>query len=178
LKELQYDPNASSSTKSSSTATDKDLRTVETAFKDRLVKLKTTAELEQAEARFVARMEEVQVKEMRKAIFAPNLTSMVLSSILELQREFPVSASEREAMEADDDDEEDDENVGEGGVLSGKRKSGSSHKGVPSNKRSKTNKGVKNLNFRYLMRIIQHIGKTWGHVYREPSHEDYAWYVG
>ena len=71
--------------------------------------------------------------------------------------------------------EDEDEDVADKMTLSGKRKhnSGADKK---SSKKSKE-KGIQNLNFKYLMRMVQHIGKTWGHVYREPSHEDYAWYV-
>jgi hypothetical protein len=165
LQELQYDPNRIQKSRVNTTV--KDLNTVETAFKDRFVKLKTAAELEEAEARFVARMEEIQVKQLRKAIFAPNLTTMVLSSIMDLQREFPDTGPSVESDSDDSDDESFDDEL----LLSGKRKPRRSNK---ESKKSKVNQ-VKNINFKYLTRIVQHIGKTWGHVYREPSHEDYAW---
>lgn len=161
----------------------KDLSTVETGIKDRLVKLKTATELEEAEARFVARMEEVQSKQLQKAIFAPNLTTMVLSAIHELQREFPLSQAP-EAMEVDDSDASDSDDQEEGeekvtgvreGDSAGKRKR--APKEARAGKKTKTNRQVQHLNFRYLMRMVQYIGKTWGHVYREPSHKDYAWYV-
>ncbi len=166
LQELQHDPDHVKKSK----AADIKLNTVETAFKDRIVRLKAATEMEEAEARFVARMEEVQVQQIRKAIFAPNLASMVLSSILELQREFPVSTDPLIDRFRDDLD---DEIVPDDEFSSGKRKQNSMNR---ESKRAKVN-GVRNINVKYLFRIVQHIGKTWGHVYREPSHEDYAWYV-
>ena len=155
--------------KSSST----DLNVVQAAFKDRLLKLKSTAEMEEGEARFVAHMEEVQVKECKKAVFAPtSLATMVLSTVFELQREFPISKEDGEEEDEDDDEEEEVTLA----VLGTKRKTAS--KSGNNSKRPRQNTvAERRVSFQYLLRMLQHISKVWGHVYREPSHEDFAWYV-
>ncbi len=63
------------------------LNAVETAYKDRILKLKAEAEREKEEARFVEEMEELQVKQLKRAVFAPNLTAMVLSAVCELAKD-------------------------------------------------------------------------------------------
>lgn len=152
---------------------DASLNTVEKGFKDRLVKLKESSELEEQEARFVAHMEEVQVKQCNKAVFAPaELSSIILSSVFELQREFPT-----QFVDDDDEDESDDEEEADLSELTGDKRAAHSRK-LPKNKKQKQSTAVpKMVNFRYMLRMLQYISKTWGHVYREPSHEDFAWYV-
>ena len=166
LKVLQYNPESSGS-KSKSSA-DKDLKTVEAAYKDRMVKMLNAAELEAAEARFVAKMEQIQIQDMHRAVFAPNLATMVLSAIMELQKEFPSDKVKSSTALLDED--LDDESL----TLSGKRKQSRGVSYSPKKKKAKTN-GVEHLSFKYLARMVQLIGNTWGHVYREPSDEDYAW---
>ena len=166
MKVLQYNPESSSS-KSTSSA-DKDLKTVEAAYKDRMVKMLNAAELEAAEARFVAKMEQIQIQDMHRAVFAPNLATMVLSAIMELQKEFPSDKVKSSTALLDED--LDDESL----TLSGKRKQSRGVSYSPKKKKAKTN-GVEHLSFKYLARMVQLIGNTWGHVYREPSDEDYAW---
>jgi hypothetical protein len=166
LNELQYNSEQGGIKPKSSA--DKDLTTVEAAFKDRMIKMLNVAEMEEAEARFVAKMERVQVQQKHKAIFAPNLATMVLSTIMELQKEFPSDNSKSNNSDLEDD--VDDEDL----TLAGKRKQGSNLSSSPKKKKVKV-KGVEHLSFKYLVRMVQLIGNTWGHVYREPSHEDYAW---
>ena len=68
------------------------LNAVETAFMDRILKLKEETELEKEEARFVEAMEEQQARQSpHKAVFAPNFTAMVLSSIAEVSATLPGS---------------------------------------------------------------------------------------
>ena len=150
------------------------MNVVQTAFKDRIVKLRTVTEMEEGEARFVAHMEEVQVKECKKAVFAPSaLTSIILSTVFELQREFPVTNDDDDEDDDDDDDDEEDMPLA---FLGGKRKASTASRS--NDKRQKQNSASdKRISFQYLLRSLQHISKVWGHVYREPSHEDYAWYV-
>ena len=145
----------------------KDLNAVEAAFKDRILKLKTSAEMEDMEARFVARMEEIQVKELKKAVFAPTLSAMVLSTIFELQRQFPIQHIPEVIVDEDESDDEeelndecDEENV----PLMDLRK----------RKKQKT-KADPTISPKYLISMLHYISKTWGAVYREPSHEEYAW---
>jgi hypothetical protein len=148
------------------------MKTVEKGFKDRIIRLKTLSGLEEAEARFVAKMEEVMISECKKAVFAPSsLAAMLLSAIFELQREFPVT--EVPKIEEDSDDESDDEEGVTLAALGSKRKAANDKS--PKGKRQKGTSDQRILNFKYYLRLLQYISKTWGHVYREPSHEEYAW---
>ena len=160
--------------KKTSKSNSSDMSVIQTAFKDRIIKLKKATDMEEGEARFVAHMEEVQVKECKKAVFAPAaLSSIILSTVFELQREFPVTNDDEEEDEDDDDDEEEDMPLA---FLGGKRKAPTVSRS--NDKRQKQNSASeKRVSFQYLLRCFQHISKVWGHVYREPSHEDYAWYV-
>ena len=154
----------------------KDLNVVETAFKDRMVKLKTAAEMEATEARFVARMEEIQVKECKKAVFAPNLSTIVLSTILELQREFPINEMDApEEMDVEEESDDEDDGMDEENVplmALGKRRT---DEGVTRDGKKHKTSHQNRISPKYLARMLQYISKTWGHVYREPSHEEYAW---
>ena len=130
--------------------------------------------MEEGEARFVAHMEEVQVKECKKAVFAPtSLATMVLSTVFELQREFPISKEDGEDEDEDDEEEEEEVTLA---VLGTKRKT-ASKSGNNSKRPRQSTVAERRVSFQYLLRMLQHISKVWGHVYREPSHEDFAWYV-
>lgn len=172
LSELLYQRSTTASTRTKGGP--KDLNAVEKGFKDRIVKLKNAAEMEEAEARFVARMEEIQVKECKKAIFAPTLTAMILSTVFELQREFPIHhLAPVEIIQESEEEEGEEQEVEEVALMAlGKRKNSSNAQ--KKNKKQKTPGGHK-ISLQYLMRMLQYISKTWGHVYREPSHEEYAW---
>jgi hypothetical protein len=63
------------------------LNVVETAFKDRILKLKEETEREEEEARFVSEMEELQVVRRKVAVFVPSFTAMILSAITDLSGE-------------------------------------------------------------------------------------------
>ncbi|KAG7336899.1 hypothetical protein IV203_030460 [Nitzschia inconspicua] len=126
----------------------KALNVVSSANMNRKLKLKEANEKELAEERFVTKMEEVQVKELKQAIFAPNLTTMVLSAVCELQREFPLSRK-RESVH---DEQE---------------------KSRKLQKVAKINDPK--IKAEYLIRVLEHVSKTWGHCYRESSKEEYAW---
>ena len=65
------------------------LNAIETAFKDRVLKLKEQTEREEEEAQFVEEMEELQVKRLKMAVFVPSLTTMVLSAVAELGKDVP-----------------------------------------------------------------------------------------
>lgn len=174
LEEVLSLPNRAQKGKSSVAVPD-DLNAVESAYTNRVLKLKHATENEEAEARFVARMEFMQVKELKKAIFAPCLSAVVLSTIFELQREFPPLANRGtdnhgRNEEEDDDDEEDDMPL----VSLGKRKSSAKH-GQSNKRRTPNNDCSPKFSFQYLTRMLHYISKTWGHCYREPSHEDYTW---
>ncbi len=61
-----------------------DLNAIQMALKDRILKLKDATEREEEEARFVEKMEKFQVTKLKRAVFAPSLTAMVLSAIAAL----------------------------------------------------------------------------------------------
>jgi flagellar biosynthesis GTPase FlhF len=73
--------------KESKRAKTSSLNAVETAFKDRILKLKEETQREAEEARFVNEMEEMQVALLKVAVFAPSFTAMILSAVTELSGE-------------------------------------------------------------------------------------------
>jgi len=195
-------PSIDKKTKNSSSAAS-NLGTVGSAYLNRIVKQKQESESEEAEARFVDSMEQMEAKELKKAVFAPSfLSSIILSTIFELQREFPISsispADESDVgglekkqkqeetdestnkdtgdnMEDDDDEDDDDDDDDVPLALLGKR-------GSRDNKKEEQNKRPKmdiewrpKFNLQYLVRMLEYISKTWGHCFRELSHRDYAW---
>jgi hypothetical protein len=173
-----YDPRVGTTKQNLAASKFKNLNAVETAFKDRVVKLKTEKDSEEAEARFVAHMENIQVNKCKKAVFAPTLSAMILSTVFQLQDEFQEPEDNEESVEitkemdidSDDDsdsDEEDDVPL----VALGKRKMASSSE--QGTKKQKID--GPQLSYTFLAGLLSHISTTWGHVYREPSHEDYAW---
>ena len=153
----------------------KDLNAVESAFRNRMLKLKIATENESTEARFVDRMEEIQVKELNKAVFPPNLTTIVLSALFELQREFHVLPEEDDFnvdvnFKNPDDDDDDDVPLD----CLGKRKF-ENQKGETKKHHKNGMEGHPNFSIKYLIRLIEYVSKTWGHCYCEPSEDEYAW---
>jgi hypothetical protein len=161
----------------------RDLNTVETAFKDRFVRLQAEKEAQEAEARFVDRMEDLQLKKQHsKAVFAPSLTAMVLCTVHELQGYFkddvieaasPIVAVETSPgvvpkNENDLDDDSDDEDM----PLAALGKRAPNDVAGAANKKQKTEMVMRR---KFLAKLIQSISKKWGHVYREPSDVEYAW---
>ena len=159
--------------KKKSSLSNKDLNKVESAFKNRMIKLKTATENESIEARFVEKMEEIQVKELHEAVFAPNLTSIVLSTIFELQREFYVSIEDDNEKANEDDDDDDDDDVAL--TCLGKRKSEDETENDAKKQHKIGREGDPNISLKYLIRMLEYVSKTWGHCYREPDRDDYAW---
>jgi hypothetical protein len=113
------------------------LNAVETAFKDRILKLKEETEREEEEARFVSEMEELQVVRSKVAVFVPSFTAMILSTVVGLRgeisdiddvvgdteaaaerRKHTVASTDSQAKatevhkdEVDDDDDDDDDDL-------------------------------------------------------------------
>ena len=188
--------------KESKLATVSNLNAVETAFKDRILKLKEEAEREDEEARFVNEMEELQVIRTKVAVFAPTFTAMVLSSIAELSGEILASGdivcdieagtigerSKRTSITTGSQAEEEhvDEDDDDLPLMALCKQSGPSSE-EPEFKRIKTLDSdksgveyeiVKNmlpLDLSFLAKVLRHISHTWGHLYKEPSHADYSW---
>jgi hypothetical protein len=163
------------------------LSALETAFKDRFVKLKEEQVKEEDEARFVAEMERIQLTTLRKAIFAPSLTVIILSSLASISDEFEKMATIKTAektpslvketppaplhvVDVDSDDDVPLMALGKrGALLPGKER---------ESKKQKTEETPPcevGFNVLFLGKLLLHMSKTWGHVYREPSHKDYAW---
>ena len=192
------------------------LKVVEKAFTDRIVRIKTEQEAEEAEAAFVSRMEVIQLDKCNQAIFAPSLTAMVLSAVVELQPEYDEGKKELGAMvnattttavdvvddcsknqntaavqqsgaaaangepgdESDDDDEDDDvplASLGTKRTSAGDGADGESADPPAANKKQRGNNTM--VRPQYLARLIQFVSAKWGHVFREPSDDEYTWYV-
>ena len=138
----------------------KSLNAVSMAVKARALKLKELNAKEDAENRFVEKMEEIQVKELKQAIYAPNLSSIVLSAVCELQREFPLPNEETEFddEEEDDDDEMDDEDDDVPLVSLGKRESTAA---VETSKKQQkvSHDDDPKISLEYLMRLVVYASK-------------------
>ena len=158
------------------------LNVVETAFKERIVKLQSEQKLEEEEAAFVDEMEVLQVKELKKAVFAPSVTVMVLSAVADLQDEFPTIDAEEPVPIATDadpldveedqgdeegDDDDDDDDVPLSAL--GKREADSSQ---DQNKKQKVSEQISE---KFLARLLRLTSERWGHLYREYDHPEYAW---
>jgi hypothetical protein len=160
----------------------RDLNVVENAFKDRFVRMKVEKEAEEAEARFVSRMEEIQLTKCNQAIFAPSLTAMVLSAVVELEPKFegkalsplmsvplkpePVAQAKHEE-DSDNDDDDDDVPL----AALGKRPNDDSD----PDQANKRQRGDMPVRHQFLAKLVQFISTKWGHVFREASNEEYTW---
>ena len=171
------------------------LGTVEAGIKERFLKQQAETRALEQEASFVEEMEATQVQKLKKAIFAPSLTTMVLSAVFELQAneyedydgfpgdDEPLTAPSpntdiimldkanpsSEAIDKDDDDDDDDEDIPLAAL--GKRTAETD---------SSTKKKVKEIatfHPKFLTDMLRLISHRWGHLYREPDDAEYAWYV-
>ncbi|CAB9521087.1 expressed unknown protein [Seminavis robusta] len=160
--------------KATANGLDRPLNKVETALKDRFLKLKSEEKAQEEEAKFVLEMEQIQVHQMGKAVFSPSLTAMVLSVVFELQSSFPLEndtvCTEVTAEPTNDVDEEEDEEDVPLAALGGKRRALPTESA--SSKRHKEDVCIKKL---FLAKLLLQISKTWGHLYRETEDVDYAW---
>jgi hypothetical protein len=184
------DPQDTSSSFSSKLT--KDLNAVEKAFKDRYVKMKSEQKAQEKEAKFVAAMEDVQLQVRKQAIFAPSLQCMVLSAVAESQHVYddlhlellqatpieppnlttsPVSEITEKPNEGQDEGESDDDDDNVPLAQLGKRALKAEDAFV---KRAKREVPVRLC---FIARLLKLISFKWGHVYREPTDEEHAWYV-
>jgi hypothetical protein len=162
-----------------------DLNAVEKAFKDRFVKLRSEQKAQEAEAKFVAQMEEIQLGQRNQAVFAPSLESMVLSGVAELQQVIKdlaldplpsqhlmqpstlLLADTKQAPAIDDDDSDDDDDV----PLAQLGKRPSKTELIPI-KKSREEVSIRHI---FLAKLLNALSSKWGHVFSEPSDEEYAW---
>jgi hypothetical protein len=167
----------------------KDLSAVETAFKDRIIKMKEEQEQEKAEAKFVDEMEKTQTRHEKRAIFAPNFSTMVLCAIAAIGPTFDKSVDSFLSVDEDAKDEvvetnpiidgekdEEDKDEDDLPLFSlGKRQASDSIGSAA--KKAKRELDMASLGFHpaFLAQLLTYMSHTWGHVYRESSHSDYTW---
>ena len=158
----------------------KDLNAVENAFKDRVVRERKEQHASETEARFAARMEDLQVSKLGKAVFAPSLSTMVLSAVADLYDDFkgipvPETKSVIEPEKPpknepeDDVDSDDDEDDVPLAVL---KKRAAEQAAAGDAKKAKIEVPVR---LSYLAKLLRHISSKWGHVFAEPDHMEYSW---
>jgi len=159
----------------------RDLNAVESAFTNRFIRMKAEESALEAEAEFVGRMEEFQIRRCGKAIFAPNsLTAMVLSAVVELEPQFrnrrrvepdeppTKSVAGQEVDEDEDSDDDDDIPL----IALGKRESPTKPSASIIKKRRRVEMDIPKD---YIANLLVYISGRWGHVYREPSELEHAW---
>jgi len=159
----------------------KDLSALQNAFKDRLVKAKEEQENEILEANFVDEMEKFQAKERKQAIFSPNFITMVICAVIELGTSFDKRMGRRTRITIDKDETnplKDDENQDLDDLpLSILGKCETEHHLLGGTKKVEMGGNNTSLIFHplFLAKILDYISRTWGHLYREPSHPEYSW---
>ena len=141
----------------------------------RFIKKSKEQKAEEMEAKFVDEMERIQTEEQRIAIFSPGLLGiMVLSSVAEFSKTSEDdSTDDNEELLLSDDDEDDVPLM----ALGVKRQRKPGEINSPSGKRNRRNKlgSASNPNSYSLARILAHMGKTWGHLYQQPSQSEAKW---
>lgn len=140
---------------------------LEKAVEDRFWRLKGEQASDEAQAMFVSRMEELQLKHTKQGVLAPSLATMVLSAVVALGSEQWSAPHDPEtswklpipenAQMGDDSEDEDDIPLS---ALCAEK----SPAALPLK--------IRRL---FLARLVMHISEKWGHVYREPTHEEYSW---
>eukprot|EP00956_Cyclotella_meneghiniana_P031825 scaffold85108_cov59-Cyclotella_meneghiniana.AAC.3 len=168
---------------------------LEAAYIERFKTLRAESESAKKEAEFVLNMEIKQTSEMGKAVLSPtSLCTVVLSAVASVTDEVTndtILSSNAAALNeemiayvnSDDDSDEDDLPLNALANIGSKRDSAASSDGSFSkrpkliNSNAETAKTKATPNPHSLAKILRHISKTHGHVFQEPSHADYAWYV-
>lgn len=171
---------------------DREWKTVDKACKDRFVRVRAEQKAKDIQTEFVFMMEDIQLKHCKQASLAPSLAAMVLSAVVELQSEFagrdltpwtktasvakvdatsPSPPTESGPTEASiDDDSDDDDDI----PLSALGKRPFEEEAPKATSEEYQNSPVR---LQFVARILQLISSKWGHLYREPNHADYVWYV-
>jgi hypothetical protein len=167
----------------------RDLSAVETAFKDRIIKMKEDQEQEEAEATFVDEMEKTQTRHEKRAIFAPNFSTMVLCAIAAIGPTFDKSVESVLSVEDDPKDEvvettpkineekdEEDKDEDDLPLFSlGKRQASDSIGSAVKKAKRESDRASLGFHPAFLAQMLAYMSRTWGHVYRESSHSDYTW---
>jgi hypothetical protein len=170
---------------------------MEAAYIQRFVQLRAETEAAKLEAEFILNMEMKQSSEMGKAVFAPKLLcTMVLSAIASLTDEMPnddhhmIDSSavdknvgsgqvrEEVAVAESSDEDSDDEDVPQTALAQVGSKREQVNVASASPKRLKLNSETQTKNNPspyFLAKLLKYISKTYGHLYQEPTHLEYAW---
>ena len=169
----------------------RELNVVEKAYCDRFVRSRTEQQNEEAETQFIERMEEIQIHKMGQAHRAPSLTAMVLSAIADLESEFadqllqlpdflqsPVSYDSdgyKEDVSDDEDDVSDDEDDVPLAALSKRHLNHSPRQTKKLRMEKNTSNSSVAIHPMFLAKLVQFLSYRWGHVFQEPSNDEYAW---
>ena len=175
---------------------------LEAAYIRRFNQLREETAATKEEAEFVLKMEQNQCFGMKKAVFAPSsLCTAVLSAVAAVMDRIPkdrlldpvevdvgdkmVVASKpnvdepKKPVDSDEDDSDsDDEDMPLNALLKPQtHKRAANNVKLPSPKRPKqTESSSKAVPSAYILgEILLHISKTYGHLFLEPSHPNYAW---
>ena len=178
---------------------------LERAYIDRFVKARAETAASRDEARFVFDMERVQASQMKRAVFVPEtLGAVVLSAVAAVSGSMPLTGVERKAgcgksekhptddsESSDDDDapltslkaegaEEDSDSDDDEVPLHALKKRPATMPRSESlgSKRAKQEPTVKSKvapSPYALALVLNEISRTHGHLFKEPSHAEYAW---
>ncbi len=161
------------------------LNGIGTAYLERLKKLQEAQDNDAKEKKFEQDMERQQVSKLKMAVFAPRLlTVMVLSAIFHIHSTEDTSLDEPKLTQVTNESQQN---------LKGSEEMDISKEIVHSNestlgKRScndmlpsedshvtKKRKSTHSICSDILAQILMYISRTWGHVFTELDHVDYAW---
>jgi len=149
---------------------------VEAAKEERKRNIKDSLNATAEEKIFIARMQDVQVRKMQKAVKSPTVQSILLSAVVELQSDFSnwshktVKAAKKQSaaqleIADDSDDDSDDDDIPLTAL----------NKDMKEKKESKTPSNDVCFSKYFLGRLLKFISDRWGDVYQEPTHEDHSW---
>ncbi|KAL3778630.1 hypothetical protein HJC23_001579 [Cyclotella cryptica] len=169
---------------------------LEAAYIERFDKLRAETQSAKQEAEFVLNMEIKQSSEMKKAVLCPNsLCTIVLSAVASLTED---DADDKEVFSSsaygateitnrntdvdceDDSDEEEDIPLNLLIQRGSKRETDGTVATSPKRiKRAVADVGTTTTKESpspyFLAKILRYISKTYGHLFHEPSHIEYAW---
>ena len=161
------------------------LNGIGTAYLERLKKLKEAKDNDARETKFVQDMELQQVSKLKMAVFAPRLlTVMVLSAIFHIYSTKDNSSDERKQTQVINEPQKDlkgserkvitKDNFYSNESTLGKRSYNEMSPSEDPHADKKRN-STQSICSDILAQILLYISRTWGHVFTELDHVDYAW---
>ena len=203
LKHPSNDKDIASRSREMAKNLSRDLNTMEKACCDRLARTITEKENDIAEQQFMKQMEEVQRIKTNQSLSAPSLAAIVLSAVSALESEYgekmttlqvfnpkpavdrlddklsmgELETSERAPSHSEVKDELADEDDDDDVPLMTLCKRRSEDRENPSRTKKQKCDQTKHISIHpwYMAKLAQYISTRWGHVYQEPSNEEYAW---